>query len=180
MFRGGFHAQGHPKSWVSNNITDELRATGFTAGNTKGRSYEGDATLGGPILRDRLWFVGSYRQFAEALLPANIYEDDALTRANWFLANQTVPQAVDDSTVHNISLRLTGQIGQRNKLTAYVDRSLRETTSTNQAQAAYSPSDTNFYLDRAKWRSTISNQLLFDASYASRMTPERRTTRLKR
>lgn len=166
LFHGGFNAQGHPATWVSNNITDELRATGFTAGNTKGRSYEGDGTVGGPILRDRLWFVGSYRQFGERLLPANIYEDDTLTRADWFFANQSVPQAVDDSTVYNLSVRMTGQVGQRHKLTAYVDRSLRETNSTNQAQAAYSPSDTNYYFGQSKWTSTFSNKLLLDAAYA--------------
>ena len=71
-----------------------------------------------------------------------------------------MPQAVDDSTVYNLSLRLTGQLGQRNKLTAYVDRSLRETNSTNQAQAAYSPSDTNYYFGQTKWTSTFSNKLL--------------------
>ena len=166
VFRGGFNLQGQPARWVSDNITDELRAKGFTAGNTKGRSYEGDGTMGGPIRRDRLWFVGSYRQFGERLLPANIYQDDSLTRADWFFANQTVPQAVDSSTVYNLSLRLTGQIGQRNKVTAYVDRAFRETKSTNQAQAAYSPSDTQYYFGQAKWTSTISNKLLFDAAYA--------------
>ena len=166
LFKGGFNVQGHPAAWVSNNITDELRAKGFTAGNTKGRSYEGDGTLGGRILRDRLWFVGSYRQFGERLRPANIYQDDSLTRANWFFANQDVPQAVDDSTVYNLSLRLTGQLGQRNKVTAYLDRAFRETNSTNQAQAAYSPSNTLYYFGQAKWTSTISNQVLFDAAHA--------------
>ena len=166
LFHGGFNVQGHPATWVSSNLTDELRATGFTAGNTKGRSYEGDATVGGPILRDRLWFIGSYRQFGERLLPANIYQDDTLTRANWFFANQDVPQAVDDSTVYNLSLRLSSQLGQRNKLSAYVDRSFRDTKSTNQAQAAYSPRNTLYYFGQAKWTSTISNRLLFDAAYA--------------
>ena len=166
VFRGGFNVQGHPASWVSNNITDKLRSTGFTAGNTKGRSYEGDATLGGPIRRDRLWFVGSYRQFSERLLPANIYADDSLTRANWFFANQDVPQAVDDSTVYNLSLRLVSQLGKRNKLSAYIDRSFRETNSTNQTQAAYSPSDTQYYFAQTKWTSAISSRFLFDAAYA--------------
>lgn len=166
VFHGGFNVQAHPASWVSNNITDELRASGFTAGNTKGRSYEGDGTVGGPILRDRLWFVGSYRQFAERLRPANIYADESLTRANWFFANQDLPQAVDDSKVYNLSLRVSSQLGQRNKLSAYIDRSLRETNSTNQAQAAYSPSNTLYYFGQAKWTSTISKRLLFDAAYA--------------
>ena len=166
VFHGGFNVQGHPASWVSKNITDQLRASGFTAGNTKGRSYEGDGTLGGPILRDRLWFVGSYRQFGERLLPANIYADDTLTRANWFFANQDVPQAVDDSTVYNLSLRLSSQLGQGNKLSVYVDRSFRNTDSTNQAQAAYSPRNTLYYFAQTKWTSAISSRFLFDAAYA--------------
>ena len=76
VFRGGFNVQGHPAAWVSNNITDELRAKGFTAGTSKGRSYDGNGTLGGPILRDRLWFFGSYRQFGETPAARQHVEDD--------------------------------------------------------------------------------------------------------
>ena len=94
VYRGGLTLQGHPASWVGNNITDELRAQGFNAGSSIGSAYETDGTLGGPILRDRLWFFGLYRQFGETLLPADVY-DDSETGSDELVHCQPDPAAGD-------------------------------------------------------------------------------------
>jgi len=166
VFRGGLNVQGHPASWVSNNITDELRANGFNAGSSIGRAYETDGTLGGPLVHDRLWFFGSYRQFGENLLPADFYDDSTMNRTNWFIANQTLPQAVDEAGVYSGSLRLTSQVNERNKLTFYYDRPFRYTSSTNSARPFYTPSETTYYTGQTKWSSIVSSRLLFDAAYS--------------
>ena len=50
-------------SWSrGNNLNDELRAIGITETPGIIKSYDGSVSLGGPIVRDRLWFYGSYRK----------------------------------------------------------------------------------------------------------------------
>jgi hypothetical protein len=46
----------------SNNIDDELRAKGVTGGNPMLHFYDLNGSLGGRIVRDRLWFFGSGRR----------------------------------------------------------------------------------------------------------------------
>ena len=50
--------------WSSgNNLTDELQALNPNLRQTPGiiNAYDWSASFGGPIMRDRLWFYGSYR-----------------------------------------------------------------------------------------------------------------------
>ena len=159
---------------MGNNITDDLRAKGFNAGSSIGHAYETDGTLGGPILRDRLWFFGSYRQFGESLLPADVYDDSATDRTNWFIANQTLPQATEDAGVYSGSLRLTSQLNQGNKLTFYYDRPFRYTSSTNSARPFYTPSETTYYTHRRNGRRSSRT-----SSCSTRPTPSPTTPGLK-
>jgi hypothetical protein len=46
----------------SNNIDDELRSKGITGGNPMEHYYDMNGSLGGRIVRDRLWFFGSGRR----------------------------------------------------------------------------------------------------------------------
>ncbi len=45
----------------ANNVTDALRARGVTEGNPLKSYHDGNVDLGGPMLKGRLWFYGSYR-----------------------------------------------------------------------------------------------------------------------
>jgi outer membrane receptor protein involved in Fe transport len=48
--------------WMANNVDDETRARGFT-GNPNLSFWEAHLELGGPILKDKLWFFGAYNKF---------------------------------------------------------------------------------------------------------------------
>src|SRR5438105_2895343 len=49
-------------SWSrGNNLTDDLRAIGLTQTPGIISSYDASGSFGGPIMKDRLWFYGSYR-----------------------------------------------------------------------------------------------------------------------
>jgi hypothetical protein len=44
-----------------NNLTDQLRAIGLTQTPGIIQAYDSSGSFGGPIMKDRLWFYGSYR-----------------------------------------------------------------------------------------------------------------------
>ncbi|MGE5361448.1 MAG: TonB-dependent receptor domain-containing protein [Bacteroidales bacterium] len=60
-----FHGSGM-YSWESpslqaNNVTDALRARGASEGNPLIAYHDANVDLGGPVVKDHLWFYGSYR-----------------------------------------------------------------------------------------------------------------------
>src|SRR4029077_1275190 len=58
-FSGGASAFGD--SIYSNNIDDELRQRGVTSSNAVLKNADFSGRLGGPILKNRMWFFGSAR-----------------------------------------------------------------------------------------------------------------------
>jgi hypothetical protein len=48
--------------WSEGNLDDELRAVGIDETPGIIKAYDGSVSYGGPIVRDRLWFYGSYRK----------------------------------------------------------------------------------------------------------------------
>jgi hypothetical protein len=56
-----------------NNVTPELRAQGFDPGNNKFTRYNDISfDLGGPIIRDKLWFYGAYGyNYSGLLIPGS-------------------------------------------------------------------------------------------------------------
>ena len=61
-FKGLLNATYEPNSWIANNIDDAARARGFT-GVPNNKFWEFHPDVGGPIVRDRLWFFGAYNHF---------------------------------------------------------------------------------------------------------------------
>src|SRR5262249_55529067 len=62
-FSGLFSVNYAGKGLASDNLTPELQARGLRLVNTTDRTYEGNAAIGGPIERDKLWFFASVRFF---------------------------------------------------------------------------------------------------------------------
>src|SRR4051812_21601034 len=62
QFRGAMHGSYEPASLIGNNIDDEAAARGFT-GVPNNKFWEFHPDLGGPLVRDRLWFFAAYNHF---------------------------------------------------------------------------------------------------------------------
>ena len=50
----------------ANNVDDELRAIGILEPSALINAFDINGSLGGPILRDRLWFFGTARTFGQS------------------------------------------------------------------------------------------------------------------
>ena len=128
-------------------------------------------SVGGPIVRDRFWFFGSYsRSVADAYVA---FVDDVDANALTYTESNT--QTIDDQNVHDLALRLTTQLTPRNKLQFYVDDNtvchchfLVGTAigvSVMQSAAVYNTRDIQLY--QLNWTSTVSSRLLIDAAFSS-------------
>lgn len=52
-----------PGAWQSNNVSSELRALGLNKANPVERIFNFAPALGGPIIRNKAWFFGSYLRY---------------------------------------------------------------------------------------------------------------------
>ncbi|OLC75587.1 MAG: hypothetical protein AUH72_20220 [Acidobacteria bacterium 13_1_40CM_4_65_8] len=83
--RGLWHD--HPGFWAGSNITPDLRAQGITD-PTLQKLYDFNANAGGPLVKDRVWWFGSFRNYRtyEATPGYTTVNDDGSV-TNPFLSN---------------------------------------------------------------------------------------------
>ncbi len=111
-FHGAVFGSGALQNMESDNLTPGLRALGLVAQNKINNVYDLNAGLGGPIIKDRLWFYASVRRWG----------------ANNYLANTFTPegkQALDDNRLTDLALRLTYQITKNQKISLSYDRGFK-------------------------------------------------------
>ncbi|MFB0519731.1 MAG: carboxypeptidase regulatory-like domain-containing protein, partial [Acidobacteriota bacterium] len=52
-----------PGSWQGNNVTQEMEDIGITTANPVEHIFNFSPTLGGPIIKNKMWFFGSYLRY---------------------------------------------------------------------------------------------------------------------
>jgi hypothetical protein len=174
----------------SNNIDDQLREIGITQGPALKKSYDGSTSLGGPIVKDRLWFFTTARRYGTA----RVNETGALPNLHAGDPNQwgyaADPNVAESRSIQQRSAyagRLTGQVG-KHRLTLAQDLQYRcdgstrtvggegcrergdnwvglgNTTTSPEAHAGYF---TNPYsLTQTTWTLPKTSRLLFEAGYS--------------
>ncbi|MBI4521405.1 MAG: TonB-dependent receptor [Gemmatimonadetes bacterium] len=107
---------------TSNNVDDRLRGFGITQPPTLRTNWDASVSLGGPIVRDRLWFFGSVRNWGNAAVVtgifANRYAGDA---SRWnYLADPSI-EARQPEGRQIYAGRFTAQATPRNRVTFSYD-----------------------------------------------------------
>jgi len=145
-------------SLESRNVDDALRGRGITTPSRLFRQYDVNYSLGGPILRDRLWFFFSGRNWAYDQYVANTFNPDGT-------------QYADTSILMAYPVRLTTQLTGRDRLTALFNwgNRVKENyappgpgTTQDAISRQYTPAE---YLAQAKWTSTLTDRLLLESGY---------------
>jgi carboxypeptidase family protein len=165
-FKGQFLINGTGSAWQWDNLNDDLRGRGITNVVKNERTHLYNPTFGGPLKQDRLWFFTSVmHQRVDKTVVDSYYDGDPDPVK--YSPDLTRP-AVDDHWSANASLRMTGQLNRKTKISGYFDRQWRVrphwgATATNPPEAAGI-----FKLRRAiiltgKIQSTLTNKLLFEA-----------------
>jgi hypothetical protein len=141
-----------------NNLNPAIEAAGLTVPQKLYKDYDLNYSGGGPIIKDRLWFFVSGRNWAY-----NNYVGGAF--------NPDGSQAVDDNNLKAFPARLTAQVTPKNKLTAMFDwdskiRGHRNLSSVITPAASIQQKSPAEHILQGKWTSTLSAKLLFEAGYS--------------
>jgi hypothetical protein len=163
QFRGAIFATGANGSMQSNNLTPDLEALGFRKQNRVKSVYDLDVTIGGPVIKDKIWFLGSARRWAATNYVGNTF-------------TSTGDQAIDDGRLGDLTGRVTIQASERNKLSLHWTQHYNwrghrpnnwvSVTTSDPISTVQAPMVLD-YMAEAKWTSTITNRLLVEAAMFS-------------
>jgi hypothetical protein len=121
-FSGAFAASGLNRGMQGDNLTDRLKAAGLTVPQEVLSLYDVQASVGGPVLRDRIWFFYNHRSYGMSEANANLFANkNAGDPTKWLYEPDLEVQSRRDLSRRIDALRLTIQATPRNKFTLFYD-----------------------------------------------------------
>ena len=169
QFSGSFFGAWQDGAWQANNFSEDLRRGGLRAVDKIDRIYDFTVGQGGPIRRNKLWFFASARaNSVNAPIADTFYVPQGSTQADCQAGRVSCEQGIDDQRINSALLRLTWQVSARNKFSVYyeeIDKYRGHGMNAGDDPRTASQIWTSpIYNDAtAKWTSTVSSKLLFEA-----------------
>jgi hypothetical protein len=178
-FSGSFFISGTGDALQGDNLDAEVMAKGLTATNSIGKLWDINPSFGGPIVRDKVWFFGTYRYQVSRQNVASMWVNrNAGNPGAWTYDPILTEQAVADGDWNNGSGRITWQITPRNKFSAWTSVQYHclycdgggDGTGLGFGAAISSPEATQTnenhpsMLTQLSWTSPYTNRLLFEAN----------------
>ncbi len=169
-FHGQFYAGGSDGGWQSSNITPALKernAPSILNQDEIVKIEDFDGSIGGPIIKDKLWFLVSGRkQLTYTQAGASTYPNGQ--------------PGIQDGYIYVGSTRLTWSPNTKNKFTVMGQRNwkwkLHEILDghagagvgipDNPATASTRRTPVMYYIAQAKWTGTLTPKLILEAGYS--------------
>ncbi|MGD9906639.1 MAG: carboxypeptidase regulatory-like domain-containing protein [Vicinamibacterales bacterium] len=175
-FSGSFFSAWTDKALQGDNLTQDIIDRGLRNGPGIDRIYDFNLAIGGPILRDKLWFFSSGRMWgvdapvADTFVPPSgtPYRQAVAGCRSGALACET---GIDDQKIKSALLRLTWQISPKHKFSVYYDeidkfRGHGMNAGDDPATASQIWTSPRYNSAAAKYTGTWTNQLLAEAGYS--------------
>ncbi len=169
-YSGQFFANFANENFQSTNMTPELTATGLRDPDRTVSLWTVNPSLGGPVVRDRLWFYGGYSRMVNERLKAGTYFNTDL--AAWRPTFDTSRQATALEETHDTNIRLTWQAAAKHKVSFYYANNRlcqcpyligATYVGINAPEGAtMAPRTTN--LTQVNWTAPLTNRVLAEAS----------------
>jgi hypothetical protein len=185
QFNSYFYTDFTNSSLQSDNLSADLISRGVSSVPRVKRIVELNPTIGGPIVKDRLWFYGGYRYLTTQKYLANAFLNKTPNAPQYCARasgctylGRLVPDSRDltqqdfsgDSFHHSYTANLTWQISQKNKVNLYYhlgDRHLDGDSGINASPEAanylYSKPD---YISQAQWTSPLTSRVLLEGGFS--------------
>jgi outer membrane receptor protein involved in Fe transport len=149
QFKGLNNITDEPSSWVGNNLTPDTQARGFT-GQPNLKFWEWHSDIGGPIMKDKLWFFGAVNRFV----------------INKQISGVNPAIATDLGKFWNYTTKETFKASDKDTFIGYLQRGLKDkplrglsaTTPPESAQPQHSWS----WVYKGEYQRVASNKLFFD------------------
>jgi hypothetical protein len=179
MFAGSFFINGSGSAFVTDNLSDEQKAKGLSTPLKPKQLWDINPSFGGPIVRDRLWFFGSFRYQRNVQTVASMWDNlNAGDNTKWTYAPDFNTQSEDDGEWRNHSVRLTWQVTPRNKIVGWTDyhinclhcdsggssSGLTFTGLIATREALQRNENHPSSLTQISWTSPVTNRLLFESN----------------
>ena len=191
----GTYFMSYAGEWAqSSNLDDELRSFGINEVPGLIKNYDTNFAIGGPIMRDRLWFFANARMFGSASDVPGLYGNLNAGNPNAFTyaPDQSLKARNANSKLIG-AVRLTGQLTPKNKLGFYYDYQKNCSGSSftpdgeqcrkagddwvalgaiggfgsNSPEAGNQVWDDREKIVQGTWTSTVTNKLLLEAGLSS-------------
>src|SRR5262249_2841184 len=135
-----------------------LQTAGLSSGNATEYIRDFTAAEGGPIVKDKLWFFGTGRDFRTSNIISNTFFDGGA-------------KADDYNYIRDIYGRVTYQATAKNKFSVYMDKISKY--RAHDMQSLYDPetasnvwTSPNYSTGAVKYQSTVSSRMLVEAGWA--------------
>jgi hypothetical protein len=157
--------------------SDNSEGTGVAAPTPLTKIYDVNGAIGGPIMRDKLWYFATARTQGSTRVNANQFVNlNAGDATKWLYAPDLNQPGFSDRTWENVSGRLTWQVTPRNKIGGYWDEqwvcrkcegnTIGITTPAVVSPEANGPNQTlPLRVPQVTWSSPVTNRLLLDAGF---------------
>ena len=189
-----------PESFFGSNFTEELRQRGLATPGGFTDVYDYNLGIGGPIKRDRVWWFAQIRNEGyEQKIPGMFANRNANDPTKWTYVPDPSRPAYGAAQFKTTALRLTAQLTERNKVTAFWDEQVpcegagltaeseacrhsdegqvicAGASPTPACSATFAPEvgayrDVGQRVQQARWTAPLSNRMLLEAGYGTYMS----------
>jgi hypothetical protein len=158
----------------ANNLDSALRAQGARTPDTIKRMFDVNPAVGGPIVKDKLWFFGSYRYIETNDQPPSTFSAVNPTSFSMTAADRDYGRPVDNPlTTQNRTGRLTWGITPRMRAAFFADDNPRcycgngaSSTVAYEATTTYNLTKNRIF--QSTWNWTKSDRVLIEAGWTAR------------
>ena len=167
-FSGTLFGAGATEGMISSNFDQALRDAGLRAPNKSKNVFDYEGTYGGPMMRDKLWFLFQARWHGASNYESIWVNRNAGDPTKWTYDPDFSQQVIRDQFWRSASLRLTWQATQANKFSIFYEDQFRcvgckmngSATSTPEASGR-APSHPN-RVGQLIWTSPVTNRILLE------------------